>query len=109
MLRPRRSWKSAKPRRAAALSVPSSASRRSWKRPTASENAMTPADSPRPTIEQLTEAFLERYRQGQRPSPSEYANRYPELADEIREVFAALVLVEEAGRQPEAQAAAYAG
>jgi eukaryotic-like serine/threonine-protein kinase len=70
---------------------------------------MTPAKSPQPTIEQLTEEFLERYRQGQRPAIAEYTTRYPELADEIRDVFPALVLVEEAGPQELARPAAYCG
>jgi hypothetical protein len=35
----------------------------------------------------LAEQFLERYRQGERPSLREYIDRHPELAAEIREVF----------------------
>jgi serine/threonine protein kinase/WD40 repeat protein len=45
----------------------------------------------------LAEDFLNRYRRGERPSPEEYARAHPELAERIREVFAALVLVEEVG------------
>jgi serine/threonine protein kinase/WD40 repeat protein/tetratricopeptide (TPR) repeat protein len=59
--------------------------------------------SPGPTrnpIERLAEEFLARYRKGERPSPDEYAEKYPELAAEIREVFPALVLMEEAGPGP---------
>jgi serine/threonine protein kinase/WD40 repeat protein/Tfp pilus assembly protein PilF len=48
-------------------------------------------------VEQLAEEFLARYRRGERPSLSEYTRQHPELADEIRDVFPALVLMEEAG------------
>jgi WD40 repeat protein/serine/threonine protein kinase len=48
-------------------------------------------------VEELAEAFLERYRRGERPSLSEYTRQYPELAGEIRELFPALVMMEEAG------------
>jgi tRNA A-37 threonylcarbamoyl transferase component Bud32 len=42
----------------------------------------------------LAEQFLERYRQGERPSLREYIDRHPELAEEIREVFPAMALME---------------
>jgi WD40 repeat protein/serine/threonine protein kinase len=42
----------------------------------------------------LAEQFLERYRQGERPSLREYTDRHPELAEEIREVFPAMALME---------------
>ena len=45
----------------------------------------------------LAGEFAERYRLGQRPSISEYTERYPELADQIRELFPALVVMEELG------------
>jgi serine/threonine protein kinase/WD40 repeat protein len=48
-------------------------------------------------VERLAEEFLARYRNGERPSASEYAEQHPELAAEIREVFPALLLLEEAG------------
>jgi serine/threonine protein kinase/predicted Zn-dependent protease len=43
---------------------------------------------------ELAEEFLERYRQGQRPSLKEYIDRHPALADEIREVFPAMAMME---------------
>src|SRR5262249_52499721 len=43
----------------------------------------------------LAEEFAERYRRGERPSLQEYIDRLPEMADEIREMFPALVEVEE--------------
>ena len=45
-------------------------------------------------VAELAEEFVERYRAGQRPPLSEYINKYPELADEIRDLFPALVMVE---------------
>ncbi len=51
-------------------------------------------------VERLAEEYLARYRRGERPSATEYAERHPELAGEIRELFPALVLMEEAGAGP---------
>jgi serine/threonine-protein kinase len=51
-------------------------------------------------IDQLAEEFLERCRGGERPSVEEYAARHPALADQIREFFSALVLIE--GLKPNA-------
>jgi hypothetical protein len=48
-------------------------------------------------VEELAEEFLERYRHGERPTLSEYVRRHPELAAEIRDLFPALVMMEEAG------------
>jgi hypothetical protein len=41
-------------------------------------------------LNRLAEEFVERYRRGERPSLKEYADRHPELADDIREFFPAL-------------------
>jgi serine/threonine protein kinase/WD40 repeat protein len=45
----------------------------------------------------VVESFLQRYRRGERPSLMEYATRYPELAERIRETFPALAMIEELG------------
>jgi serine/threonine protein kinase/WD40 repeat protein len=45
----------------------------------------------------LAHEFAERYRRGERPALLEYTERYPELASEIRELFPALVMMEEFG------------
>jgi hypothetical protein len=42
----------------------------------------------------LAEEFLERYRQGERPSLREYVDRHPDLAEVICEVFPAMALME---------------
>ncbi len=46
-------------------------------------------------LDQLAEEFAERFRRGERPALKEYTDRYPELAAEIRELFPALVKVEQ--------------
>jgi eukaryotic-like serine/threonine-protein kinase len=48
-------------------------------------------------IDDLASAFLERYRRGERPSLTEYTEKHPELAERIRDVFPALVAMEEIG------------
>ena len=45
----------------------------------------------------LAHEFAERYRRGERPPLSEYTERYPHLADEIRELFPTLVMMEQLG------------
>jgi serine/threonine protein kinase/WD40 repeat protein len=57
---------------------------------------MTPRESmpERDPVEQLAESFLARYRSGERPSLTEYAAAHPELADDILDVFPALVEME---------------
>jgi hypothetical protein len=45
-------------------------------------------------FDELTEEFAARFRSGERPSLQEYIDRCPNLADEIRELFPALVEVE---------------
>ncbi len=50
-------------------------------------------------VAELAEEFVGRYRNGERPPISEYVNRHPELAEEIREVFSAVLIVE--GLAPE--------
>jgi serine/threonine-protein kinase len=52
-------------------------------------------------VEQLAEEFLERQRRGEQPSITEYTQRYPELADEIKDLFPALVVVEQLKPTPD--------
>ena len=46
-------------------------------------------------LAKLADEFAARYRDGQRPSLQEYIDRYPDLADEIRELFPAMVEIEQ--------------
>src|SRR3954453_4132927 len=56
---------------------------------------METASPRRETVEQLAEEFVARYRRGERPPLSEYTQRYPEHAEEIRDLFPALVMMEQ--------------
>jgi serine/threonine protein kinase/tetratricopeptide (TPR) repeat protein len=52
----------------------------------------------RDPLEEVAESFLARLRAGERPALSEYQAKHPELADDIRDLFPALVLMEEGRR-----------
>jgi WD40 repeat protein/tetratricopeptide (TPR) repeat protein len=58
---------------------------------------MIDSGSDRDPIEELAEAFLARFRAGQRPSLTEMIAEHPELAGEIEALFPALVELEQAG------------
>ena len=49
----------------------------------------------RETVEQLAEEFVARYRRGERPPLSEYTDRYPDHAEQILDLFPALVMMEQ--------------
>ena len=51
---------------------------------------------------ELAEEFLKRYRRGERPPLREYIDCHPELAAEIREMFPAMVLMENVADNPPA-------
>jgi len=51
---------------------------------------MKPQTATRETVEQLAEEFAARFRRGERPAISEYCERNPEHAQEIRDLFPAL-------------------
>jgi serine/threonine protein kinase/WD40 repeat protein len=61
-----------------------------------SDNEVHSAQEP---VEQLAEDFLSRYRAGERPTISDYAAKYPNLAEQIQELFPALIVME-ANRPP---------
>src|SRR6266705_2849408 len=48
-------------------------------------------------LTRLADEFAARYRTGERPSLQEYIDRHPDLADDIRELFPAMVEIEQAG------------
>ena len=56
---------------------------------------MSQLNAERKALEVLAEEFVARYRRGERPALSEYLAAHPELADEIRELFPTLVMMEE--------------
>ena len=51
-------------------------------------------DSQRELVDELAEEFVERQRRGERPTIDEYVQKHPERADEIRELFATLQVME---------------
>jgi eukaryotic-like serine/threonine-protein kinase len=56
---------------------------------------MTDSSADRDPLERLAEEFVARFRAGERPSLTEYAERLPERADEVRDLFPALVEMEQ--------------
>jgi WD40 repeat protein/serine/threonine protein kinase len=56
-------------------------------------------------LTRLADEFAARYRAGQRPSLEEYIGRYPELADDIRELFPAMVEIEQVREDHQADGA----
>jgi serine/threonine protein kinase len=55
----------------------------------------------REPVDQLADEFLGRFRQGERPSITDYVRAHPDLAAEIRDLFPTLVLLEQLGPRPE--------
>lgn len=56
-----------------------------------------PSEQHTTDLRPIMEEFVDRRRAGEEPLVEEYVRRYPELADEIRELFPALLLMEDAG------------
>jgi hypothetical protein len=56
---------------------------------------MATTSSGRDAVEELAEEFLDGLRRGEQPTPSEYAERHPEHAGEILELFPALARIEQ--------------
>src|SRR5262249_26711095 len=61
------------------------------------ERAMSVSSGERNPVELLAEEFLDRQRRGERPTLQEYLDRHPELAGEIRDLFPALLMMEDLG------------
>src|SRR5262245_18727881 len=49
----------------------------------------------RDPVDRMAEEFVARHRRGERPAVSEYVARHPELAEAIRDLFPALVMMEQ--------------
>jgi serine/threonine protein kinase len=58
---------------------------------------MTESSSGADLFNDLAHEFAERHRRGERPTAEEYARRHPDLADEIRDLFPALGVMEDLG------------
>jgi serine/threonine-protein kinase len=58
---------------------------------------MKTSSGERNPVERLAEDFLDRKRRGEHPTLREYLERHPELAEEIRDLFPALLMMEDLG------------
>jgi WD40 repeat protein/serine/threonine protein kinase len=56
----------------------------------------------------LADEFADRHRRGERPTLGEYTDKYPDLADQIRELFPALVMMEQLGSGADEATGTYA-
>jgi serine/threonine protein kinase/WD40 repeat protein len=70
---------------------------------------MPTSSDDRNPIEMLAEEFAERLRRGEHPSLTEYVEQYPQHADEIRELFPALVAMEQLKPMPAEPTGAFDG
>src|SRR6516162_10257667 len=55
---------------------------------------MSSSSNARGPVEVLADEFLARCKRGEKPTIKEYCDRYPEIAEEIRDVFEAVLMVE---------------
>ena len=55
----------------------------------------TSSSSDQDTVDRLAEEFVARQRRGEHPDLAEYTDRYPQYAEAIRDLFPALVLIEQ--------------
>jgi WD40 repeat protein len=67
---------------------------------------MNTVDSGQDPFDRVAEAFLAEYRAGARPAVNDYARRHPELADQIRSLFPALLELEAGSPWPSPHEAA---
>jgi serine/threonine protein kinase len=63
---------------------------------------MTELTSERDPLDEMAEEFVARHRRGERPSLTEFAHRRPDLADRVRDLFPALILIEQLNPAPSA-------
>jgi serine/threonine protein kinase len=70
-----------------------------------SAGRLTPDQPNEPHMDALIEAFLDRYRRGERPSISEYLEKYPHLAERVRELYPVFMFLERLGAGAEEAAA----
>jgi serine/threonine protein kinase/formylglycine-generating enzyme required for sulfatase activity/Tfp pilus assembly protein PilF len=58
---------------------------------------MSSSESEPDLLVKLAEEFADRYRRGERPALTEYTDKYPDMAERIRELFPAMVMMEDLG------------
>src|SRR5262249_49396866 len=74
----------------------------------ASGGFMSGSSSDRNPVERLAEEFAARLRNGERPSLTEYIERYPQHADDIRDLFPPLAAMEQLKPAPAERTGPYA-
>src|SRR5262249_27360842 len=67
------------------------------------------SSSDQDTVDRLAEEFVARHRRGEHPAVSEYTDRFPQYAEAIRDLFPALVLIEQVKPDTGDRAGTYAG
>ena len=70
---------------------------------------MAAGGTDRNPVEVLSEEFLERIRRGEAVTPEEYAEKHPDLADEILALFPALLMMEDLGDETSDRTSSIAG
>src|SRR5881227_1200471 len=68
---------------------------------------MATSSDERGPVDLLAEEFLDRHKRGEQPTIGEYCARHPELADEIRDVFEALLMVEDLKPGPQEESGSF--
>src|SRR5437588_456254 len=66
---------------------------------------MSDSDSERDPVDVLAEEFAERCRRGETPSVGEYVERYPQLAEQLRDLLPAVAQMEQMKRRKQSAAA----
>jgi eukaryotic-like serine/threonine-protein kinase len=69
----------------------------------------TSSSSDQATVDRLAEEFVARQRRGEHPDLAEYTDQFPQYADAIRDLFPALVLIEQVKPGVGDQTGTYAG
>jgi hypothetical protein len=67
------------------------------------------SSSDQATVDRLAEEFVARHRRGEHPDVVEYTDQFPQYADAIRDLFPALVLIEQVKPHSGDQTGTYAG
>jgi eukaryotic-like serine/threonine-protein kinase len=67
------------------------------------------SSSDQATVDRLAEEFVARHRRGEHPDVAEYTDQFPQYADAIRDLFPALVLIEQVKPRGGDQTGTYAG
>jgi WD40 repeat protein/serine/threonine protein kinase len=67
------------------------------------------SSSDQDTVDRLAEEFVARHRRGEHPDLAEYTDQFPQYADAIRDLFPALMLIEQVKPRGDDQTGTYSG